>query len=119
MAITVAVAAITEQSNVIIITRGLRDTTAMTSVPIRVWLVVLLVAFLATNWVQVVQLLPALVPLPAHIWVTGWPDKTTGYKLGYVSPALQDTVSVINYTTHCFTIEALASLLFEAEHRFL
>ena len=42
MAITVAVAAITEQSNVIIITRGLRDTTAMTSVPIRVWLVVLL-----------------------------------------------------------------------------
>ena len=42
MAITVAVAAITEQSNVIIIRRGLRDTTAMTSVPIRVWLVVLL-----------------------------------------------------------------------------
>ena len=46
MAITVAVAAITEQSNVIIITRGLRDSTAMTSVPIRVWLVVLLVVFL-------------------------------------------------------------------------
>ena len=46
MAITVAVAAITEQSNVIIITRGLRDTTALTSVPMRVWLVVFLVAFL-------------------------------------------------------------------------
>ena len=46
MAIMVAVAAITEQSNVIIITRGLRDTTALTSVPMRVWLVVLLVAFL-------------------------------------------------------------------------
>jgi hypothetical protein len=21
---------------------------------------------------------PLLVPLPAHIWVTGWPDKATG-----------------------------------------
>ena len=33
--------AITEQSNVHIITREPRDTTAMTSAPIRVWLVVL------------------------------------------------------------------------------
>ena len=49
MAIKVAVAAITEQSNVIIFTREPRDTlhrhhhdtTAMTSVPIRAWLVVL------------------------------------------------------------------------------
>ena len=35
------VVAITEQANVIIITREPRDTAAMTSVPIRVWLVVL------------------------------------------------------------------------------
>jgi len=46
-------------------------------------------------------LLPALVHLPAHIWVTGWPVKTTGYKLGYVISAVQDTlsVSVFNHAT--------------------
>ncbi len=37
-----------------------------------------IVAFWATSWVQVVQLLRVLVPLSAHIWVTGWPDKATG-----------------------------------------